>query len=189
MGIKRRGGTAAPARPAARPAPAPHTPSPAPVAHQPTPAPTHHAAPHAPAPAAHAPPAQQPMMHQPMMQQAPQQSGGFLSNIAGGIMNGMTFGVGSAVANRAVDAVLGPRTMQVEHVNTNAAPAAAEAPAAAPAAPAMQPMMQPPQAPMASNICGTEVEYFNRCMQLNNNSLEACSTYSTALQQCQRSGH
>lgn len=48
--------------------------------------------------------------------------------IMSGIVQGMTFGVGSAVANRAVDAVMGPRTMQVEHVGNNGA-----APAMAPA--------------------------------------------------------
>jgi len=98
----------------------------------------------------------------------------------------MTFGVGSAVANRAVDAVMGPRTMQVEHVNTNA-PAAA--PAAAPVAQA-PPMMQQSPAPMMNSDnngrCNMELDYFNRCMQLNNNSMEACTQYSTALQQCQR---
>jgi hypothetical protein len=36
----------------------------------------------------------------------------------------MTFGVGSAMANRAVDAVMGPRTVHVEHSNAPAAPAA-----------------------------------------------------------------
>lgn len=123
-----------------------------------------------------------------MMQAPQQQGGGFLSNIAGGIMNGMTFGVGSAVANRAVDAVMGPRTTQVEHIN---APAAAEAPAVASAPvsapitslPSMQPqsMMQQPD-----NRCSMELDYYQRCMQLNNNSLEACSQYSTQLQQCQR---
>ena len=99
-------------------------------------------------------------------------------------MNGMTFGVGSAVANRAVDAVMGPRT--VEHVHTNA-------PAETTAAPQQQQMMAPPQMmqqpQMMSNDngrCTMELDYFNRCMQLNNNSTDACSQYSTALQQCQR---
>jgi phosphoribosylaminoimidazole-succinocarboxamide synthase len=41
----------------------------------------------------------------------------------------MTFGVGSAVANRAVDAVMGPRTVHHEHSNAPA-PAAAPAPVA-----------------------------------------------------------
>jgi hypothetical protein len=42
----------------------------------------------------------------------------------------MAFGTGSAMAHRAVDSVLGPRTIQHETLAT-------EAPAAAPAAPAM----------------------------------------------------
>ena len=43
---------------------------------------------------------------------------------------GMAFGTGSAMAHRAVDAVMGPRTIQHETVVSEAA-------AAAPAAPAM----------------------------------------------------
>ncbi|ONM07802.1 Cox19-like CHCH family protein [Zea mays] len=52
--------------------------------------------------------------------------GGIGSTIA----QGMAFGTGSAMAHRAVDSVLGPRTIQHETLAT-------EAPAAAPAAPAM----------------------------------------------------
>ena len=46
------------------------------------------------------------------------------------ILSGMAFGTGSAMAHRAVDAVLGPRTIQHETV-------ASEAAAAAPAPPVM----------------------------------------------------
>jgi len=194
MGIKRPGGSIAPARPAA-PAPRPAAPaaaqSTAMQKHQPS-APAHapqQAAPmqHAPqqaAPMHHAP--HQPMMqqHAPPMMQAPQQSGGLMSNIAGGIMQGMTFGVGSAVANRAVDAVMGPRTTVVEHVNNGQAAAPAAAPAAAAPMMQQQPMMH--QQPEMNNKCASELDFFNRCMQLNNNSFDACSQYSTQLQQCQR---
>ena len=61
----------------------------------------------------------------PMAAQAPAMSGGgggLMSGIMGGVVQGMAFGTGSAVANRAVDAIMGPR--QVEHVHSNA-PAAA----------------------------------------------------------------
>ena len=49
--------------------------------------------------------------------------GGMLSGMAGTIMQGMAFGTGSAIANRAVDSVMGPR--QVEHVHTGAPAAGA----------------------------------------------------------------
>ena len=47
-----------------------------------------------------------------------------MSGIMGTVVQGMAFGTGSAVANRAVDAVMGPR--QVEHVNAAAPQAAGE---------------------------------------------------------------
>lgn len=187
--------TAAPTR-TATPTP---THNPAPVAHNP-----HQ---HLPNQQHHAPaPMMQQQQHAPMMQQAPQQSGGIMSSIAGGIMNGMTFGVGSAVANRAVDAVMGPRTVQHEFKE---APAAA--PAAAPLAPAAAPLAAPVAAPMFdqnqqaqfgqpmqqnanmlqsnkefNSRCSMEGDNFSRCMQLNNNSLDSCSNYMSILQQCQR---
>ena len=49
------------------------------------------------------------------------------AGLMGSVATGMAFGTGSAVANRAVDSIMGPR--QVEHVHT---PAPAAAPAAAP---------------------------------------------------------
>ncbi|KAK8583889.1 hypothetical protein V6N12_068144 [Hibiscus sabdariffa] len=61
---------------------------------------------------------------------APAQSGGgsMLGGIGSTIAQGMAFGTGSAVAHRAVDAVMGPRTIQHETVVSEAA--AAPAPAA-----------------------------------------------------------
>ncbi len=70
-----------------------------------------------PAPPAPAAPAPVPAM-------APQQSSGG-GGMMSGIIQGMQFGVGSAIANRAVDAVMGPRTMNVEHTNVPAAAPAA----------------------------------------------------------------
>ncbi|PWZ56793.1 hypothetical protein Zm00014a_022006 [Zea mays] len=63
---------------------------------------------------------------------APVRDGGgsMFGGIGSTIAQGMAFGTGSAMAHRAVDSVLGPRTIQHETLAT-------EAPAAAPAAPAM----------------------------------------------------
>ncbi|GMY25230.1 Synaptonemal complex protein 1 [Fagus crenata] len=55
---------------------------------------------------------------------APVQSGGggsILGGIGSTIAQGMAFGTGSAVAHRAVDAVMGPRTIQHETVASEAA--------------------------------------------------------------------
>lgn len=41
--------------------------------------------------------------------------GGLLSGIGGSIMSGMAMGVGSSIAHRAVDSVLGPRETVVTH--------------------------------------------------------------------------
>ncbi|KAL5683473.1 hypothetical protein ACJX0J_009858, partial [Zea mays] len=63
---------------------------------------------------------------------APVRDGGgsMFGGIGSTIAQGMAFGTGSAMAHRAVDAVLGPRTIQHETV-------ASEAAAAAPAPPVM----------------------------------------------------
>jgi len=55
---------------------------------------------------------QMPQQYQ-QQQQQPQSLGG---TIGSGILDGVTFGVGSSLAHRAVDGIMGPRTMQVEHV-------------------------------------------------------------------------
>ncbi len=41
--------------------------------------------------------------------------GGLMSGLAGSMMSGMATGVGMSIANRAVDAVLGPRETVVVH--------------------------------------------------------------------------
>nr|CAD1827911.1 unnamed protein product [Ananas comosus var. bracteatus] len=57
---------------------------------------------------------------------APAQGGGsILGGIGSTIAQGMAFGTGSAMAHRAVDAVMGPRTIQHETVATEATAAAA----------------------------------------------------------------
>lgn len=72
-----------------------------------------------------APPPAAPMSAPPPAAAPQAGGGGMMSGIMGGIVQGMAFGTGSAVANRAVDAVMGPR--QVEHVHSGGAPAGDEA--------------------------------------------------------------
>ena len=52
-----------------------------------------------------------------------------MSGLMGSVAQGMAFGTGSAVAHRAVDSVMGPRSVEHVHTGNEAAPAAA-APAA-----------------------------------------------------------
>eukprot|EP00461_Guttulinopsis_vulgaris_P001299 UN01299 len=219
MAIKRRGGSSvAPSRapapaPTRAPAPAPtrappaaapmsqpstnnglspQSRAPAPVPHQQQPMmqqqPHHQQQPMMQQQPHHQPMMQQPMQ-QPMMQQPQQQGGGLMSSIAGGIMNGMTFGVGSAVANRAVDAIMGPRTVQHEYVNK---PGDAAAPAAAPAAP--EPQAQPQfnnyQAqPQTMRDCTPFSTNYANCMSANGSNPNACVDFMTSLQQCQTGSH
>ncbi len=44
-----------------------------------------------------------------------------LSGIMGSVVTGMAMGTGSAIANRAVDSMLGPRQMEVVHKDAPAA--------------------------------------------------------------------
>jgi len=93
------------------------------------------------------------------------QSSGLMGSIGSTIMQGMAFGTGSAIANRAVDAVVGPRTVVHEHSNNAQA---AAAPSAAP------------------SRCMDESTNFNTCMRDNGNNASSCSFYYDSLSQCQK---
>nr|KJB79567.1 hypothetical protein B456_013G054700 [Gossypium raimondii] len=82
----------------------------------------------APRPASARSPPPQPAHHAPPPAPAQSGSGGsLLGGIGSTIAQGMAFGTGSAVAHRAVDAVMGPRTIQHETVVSEAAAAPAPA--------------------------------------------------------------
>jgi len=98
--------------------------------------------------------------------------------LLGSIVQGFMFGTGSAVANRAVDAVLGPRTIVHEHKNEEAAPAPVP-PAATPAAAGAFNTGSMPQ-------CNAEFSQYQRCLEINNNDMEACRSYFDMLASCQR---
>ena len=74
-------------------------------------------------------------------------------------------GTGSAMAHRAVDSVMGPRTMHVE-----AAPAAEAAPMSA----------APPMA------CSNQMKAFTECLNSSEGDIARCQFYHDALQQCKR---
>lgn len=90
-----------------------------------------------------------------------------MSGMMGSLASGMAMGTGMAVANRAVDAVMGPRQTEVVHKNEGA-PAAAPAPA-----PAAGP-----------EKCANEQTWLKQCMDGNNNDINACKSYNDMLQSC-----
>ncbi|KAL8541770.1 hypothetical protein ACS0TY_002868 [Phlomoides rotata] len=80
----------------------------------------------APRPAARSPPPQK-VNHAPPPAVQSSSGGSMLGGIGSTIAQGMAFGTGSAVAHRAVDSVMGPRTIQHETVGSEAAAAPASA--------------------------------------------------------------
>lgn len=98
-----------------------------------------------------------------------------MSGLAGTVMQGMAFGTGSAVAHRAVDAVAGPRTMQVEH--TGEQPEAAE------------PAQQYAPNVVASGPCGDEFSQFNQCVKGNQGNIANCRFLYDVLSQCQQNNN
>ncbi|KAH6789923.1 Cox19-like CHCH family protein [Perilla frutescens var. frutescens] len=104
---------------------------------------------------------------------APVQSssgGSMLGGIGSTIAQGMAFGTGSAVAHRAVDAVMGPRTIQHETV------ASGNAAAAAPATPNMG----------GSDACGVQSKAFMDCLNSSGNDISKCQFYMDMLSDCRR---
>ncbi|CAE7242035.1 SLC4A4 [Symbiodinium necroappetens] len=130
----------------AAPAPSHGRAAPAPAATQ-APPPAQHAP--APAPAAAAPAA------------APAAGGGMMSGLMGSMMSGMATGTGMAVANRAVDAVMGPRQTEVVHRHEGAPVAA------------------------ASPSCQFQQDQLEQCMKSSSNAA-SCQSFMDALKACQQ---
>ncbi|XP_058069423.1 uncharacterized protein C6C3.02c-like [Magnolia sinica] len=103
---------------------------------------------------------------------APAQGGGgsMLSGIGSTIAQGMAFGTGSAMAHRAVDAVVGPRTIQHETVATEAAGAPA---------PAMSSVG-------GSDACNIHSRAFQDCLNSYGSEISKCQFYLDMLQECRR---
>ncbi|KAL3621009.1 hypothetical protein CASFOL_035921 [Castilleja foliolosa] len=97
--------------------------------------------------------------------------GSMLGGIGSTIAQGMAFGTGSAVAHRAVDAVMGPRTIQHEAVASEAS--AAPAPAA-------------PTSMGLSEACGMQTKAFQDCLNGYGNDISKCQFYMDMLADCRR---
>ncbi len=76
--------------------------------------------------------------------------------------------LGMAVANRAVDAVMGPRQTEVVHRNEGA-----------PAAPAQ---------PQVDDKCFNERDWLKQCMSQGGADMTNCNYYADLLKQCQTPG-
>ncbi|KAJ9561250.1 hypothetical protein OSB04_006410 [Centaurea solstitialis] len=98
---------------------------------------------------------------------APVQSSGgsMLGGIGSTIAQGMAFGGGSAVAHRAVDAVMGPRTIQHETVGVAAAADANNT---------------------VSDACGMHSKAFQDCLNSSGNDIGKCQFYMDMLSECRR---
>merc|ERR1719313_296458 len=82
-----------------------------------------------------------------------------MSGLMGSMMSGMATGVGMSVANRAVDAVMGPRQTEVVHRQEGAPPAAQ---------------------PQAAGKCQFQQDQLNQCLQ-QNSDLSQCQFYMDSL--------
>lgn len=91
------------------------------------------------------------------------------SGLMGAVVTGAAMGTGSAIANRAVDSLMGPRTVVHEHQG---------APAAAPAAPVA--------VSGGSDACSEHVRAFTDCMSRSSGDVNACEFYMNQMKACQR---
>ncbi|KAI3715881.1 hypothetical protein L6452_22870 [Arctium lappa] len=110
-----------------------------------------------PAPASRAPP--------PAPAQA-SSGGSMLGGIGSTIAQGLAFGTGSAVAHRAVDSIMGPRTIQHETVG-------AAAPDVAPTS-------------SVSDACGNHSKAFQDCINSSGSDISKCQFYMDMLAECRR---
>ncbi|KAG5548416.1 hypothetical protein RHGRI_013942 [Rhododendron griersonianum] len=95
--------------------------------------------------------------------------GSMLGGLGATIAQGMAFGTGSAVAHRAVDAIVGPRTIQHEAVVSEAV--------AAPAATTNS---------FGSDACGVHTKAFQDCLNSSGNDISKCQFYMDMLSECKR---
>eukprot|EP00252_Welwitschia_mirabilis_P016057 TRINITY_DN35520_c0_g1_i1.p1 TRINITY_DN35520_c0_g1~~TRINITY_DN35520_c0_g1_i1.p1 ORF type:complete len:146 (-),score=39.24 TRINITY_DN35520_c0_g1_i1:274-711(-) len=104
-----------------------------------------------------------------------QTSGGssMLGGIGSTIAQGMAFGTGSAMAHRAVDGVLGPRTVQHEYVSSESASAQSAS----------------PQSVNASGVeaCANQSKAFQDCLNSFGSDIGKCQFYLDMLNECRRS--
>ncbi|CAN6854741.1 unnamed protein product [Brassica oleracea var. botrytis] len=94
--------------------------------------------------------------------------GGMFSGIGSTIAQGMAFGTGSAVAHRAVDSVMGPRTIQHETVEAASASVA------------------PVGSSMFSSSCDIHAKAFQDCISSYGSDISKCQFYMDMLSECKK---
>ncbi|WOK99380.1 hypothetical protein Cni_G08092 [Canna indica] len=113
----------------------------------------------------------QPARQAPPPAPAPAQGGGsILGGIGSTIAQGVAFGTGSAIAHRAVDAVMGPRTIQHETV-VSEAPAAASAPMGN---------------AVGTDACNIHSKAFQDCINNYGSDISKCQFYLDMLNECRK---
>ncbi|XP_028788638.1 coiled-coil-helix-coiled-coil-helix domain-containing protein 10, mitochondrial-like [Neltuma alba] len=124
-----------------------------------------------PRPAAARNPPTQPAHHAPPPAPVQSGSGGsLLGGIDSTIAVGMAFGTGGAVAHRAVDAVMGPQTIQHETVVAEGATAAAA----------------PTANSLGSDACGVHTKAFQGCLNSYGNDTSKYQFYMDMLAECRK---
>ena len=86
-----------------------------------------------------------------------------MSGLMGSMASGMAAGTGMAIANRAVDAVMGPRQTEVVHRHEGAPPAATSQPQ-----------------------CQFQQDQLAQCMKSSSDA-SSCQSFMDALKACQQS--
>ncbi|KAH7445943.1 hypothetical protein KP509_01G029900 [Ceratopteris richardii] len=118
------------------------------------------------------PPATAPA-HAPPPAQVQPGGGSLLGGLGATIAQGMAFGTGSAIAHRAVDGIMGPRTVTHEHVTT-------EAPAASVAgAPNLTTVS-------GADACANQTKAFQDCVNAYGSDIGKCQFYIDMLNECRR---
>jgi len=101
-----------------------------------------------------------------------QQSGGggsMLGGLASTIAQGMAFGTGSAVAHRAVDSIMGPRTVQHEYAQQEGSGSAAAVASSG-----------------SVDSCANQSKAFQDCLNANGSDIGKCQFYVDMLNECRR---
>ena len=125
-----------------------------------------------PAPRRSAPPPQ-PVQHAPPPAPVQSSGGSMLGGLGATIAQGMAFGTGSAIAHRAVDGIMGPRSVTHEHVNT-------DAPVSAAASSANLSTVS------GADACTNQTKSFQDCVNAYGSDIGKCQFYIDMLNECRR---
>lgn len=97
----------------------------------------------------------------------------------------MAFGGGSAIAHRAIDGIMGPRTVVHDHQG-NAQEIPSDVAPALGIAPAQSDAYNSSIAQADNNQCRDDISQFTQCMNTNSNDFNQCSFLYDVLSQCRR---